>query len=113
MPLRQAVEARMREELCPRCVRFTADRRCSLPSDRECSLFRNLAEVVAIVRDTRGETMAVYERPLRESVCAACHYEDDHGSCTMRNELDCALDTYFPLIVEVIETELERGWACN
>jgi hypothetical protein len=34
--------------------------------------------------------------------------QDAQGRCRMRDHSDCALDDYFPLIVEIIEDELER-----
>lgn len=104
----RAVETRLRASLCPSCVRFTREHKCSLPADRPCSLFKNLDQIVEIVRGTHSRQIDPYVTVLRNQVCAACHYEDDHGACPCRNDLDCALDTYYPLIVDTIEQELAR-----
>jgi len=104
----KSIDERLRATMCPICVRYAADGNCSLPPGRECSLFRNLHKVVAIVRRTHSDRIAAYEPPLRASICAACHHQDDHRCCPKRDDLDCALDTYFPMIVEVIEDELDR-----
>ncbi len=102
------IETRLRETLCPNCVRFTRQHTCSLPLDRPCSVFKNLPDIVAIVHDTHSRRIDPYVTVLRDQVCSACHYEDDHGSCPCREDVDCALDTYYPLIVDTVEQELRR-----
>lgn len=104
----QKVEQSLREKICPSCARFTTQHTCSLPADRPCSLFANLDSVVDIVRDTHSTRIDTYVDVLRHEVCSACHFEDDHGSCPKRDDVDCALNTYYPLIVETIEAELGR-----
>lgn len=100
------MDRRLRERICPSCVRFTSVGTCSLPEDRPCTLFTNLPEVVSLVQGTHSGKIAPYVDELRGKVCAACHFEDEHGSCPCRADVDCALDTYYPLIVETIEAEL-------
>lgn len=102
----QRIDGKLRERICPSCARFTSAGTCSLPVDRPCSLFENLAEVIEIVRGTHSPRIDPYVDVLRDKVCAACHFEDDHGSCPCRKNVDCALDSYFVLIVETIEEEL-------
>ena len=102
----QRIDGKLRERICPSCARFTSDGACSLPVDRPCSLFKNLPEVIEIVRSTHSAKIDPYVDVLRGRVCAACHFEDDHGSCPCRTNVDCALDSYFVLIVETIEEEL-------
>lgn len=103
----QTIEQRLREKICPNCVRRTSDGGCSLPADRPCSLFANLDEIVRIVRETRSRKIDPYVDTLRERVCGACHFQNDHGRCPCREDVDCALDTYYPLIVEEIEKQLK------
>lgn len=102
----QRVAGKLREKICPSCARFTSGRTCSLPKDRPCTLFTNLSGVVEIVRGTHSAKIDPYVDVLRGKVCAACHFEDDHGSCPCRTNVDCALDSYYPLIVETIEEEI-------
>ncbi len=96
----------LREKICPSCVRFTSQGDCSLPEERPCTLFSNLEEIVNTVRGAHSKRIDPYVDLLRDQVCASCHFEDDHGSCPCRDQVDCALDTYYPLVVETIETEL-------
>ncbi|MCA9256693.1 MAG: hypothetical protein KDA33_13685 [Phycisphaerales bacterium] len=100
------IEQRLRARICPNCVRRTSSGGCSLPADRPCSLFANLDEIVSIVRETHSKRIDPYVETLRDRVCGACHFQDDHGRCPCREGVDCALDTYYPLIVEEIEREL-------
>jgi len=102
------LEARLRECVCPSCARFTRQRTCSLPPDRECSLFKNLDKITGIVLRTHSRDIGPYAEALRQEVCAVCHFEDSHRYCPMREGVDCALDSYFPLIVDEIEQELDR-----
>lgn len=103
----EKIEKTLRSKICPNCVRRTRDGGCSLPADRPCSLFSNLEEIVAIVRETHSRRIDPYVESLRDRVCGACHSQDDHGRCPCRDQMDCALDTYYPLVVEEIENYLE------
>ena len=108
-----AIEARLRREICPRCSRYTAQGTCSLPSSRPCAIFRNLPDIAEIVRRTRSARIDPYAEGIRLNVCSACPHEDDHGSCPMRDHVDCALDAYLPIVVDHLESafaqELNRG----
>ena len=105
----ESLENSLKARICPICVRRTRDGGCSLPADRPCSLFSNLPEIVKIVSETRSRRIDPYVDVLRDRVCGACHFQDDHGSCPCRADLDCALDTYYPMIVEEIEKQLHIG----
>ena len=99
------IEAHLREKICPSCVRFTASRMCSLPASRPCAIFKNLPAIVDIVRRVHSNAVDPYVDAVRLNVCAVCHFEDNHGACPMRAGLDCALDTYLPIIINEVETE--------
>ena len=47
--------------------------------------------------------MEIYIRELRLITCAECGYQTVTGNCRLREDVDCALDRYFPLIIEAIE----------
>lgn len=102
----ERIDARLRVAICPNCVRFTRERTCSLPPDRPCALFANLDKIVNVVRTTHSRKIDPYVEALRDAVCGACRFQDMQGRCPCRDGLDCALDTYFPMIVDAIEQEL-------
>ena len=101
------VERRLRDQICPNCARFTRQRTCSLPPNRHCAVFTNLAEIAAIVERTHSESISPYVDEVRDRICRTC-LEDDHGCCPMRNAVDCALDCYLPMVVEEIELEMQQ-----
>ncbi|HUN82688.1 MAG TPA: hypothetical protein VMV81_14380 [Phycisphaerae bacterium] len=102
------IESRLRERLCPVCVRCTMKHTCSLPPDRSCALFEQLPLIVDIVRKTREATIDPYVQAVRGQICSVCRFEDVDGACSMREDIDCALNTYLPIIIDEIEQELDR-----
>lgn len=101
------IEMRLRDRICPNCVRYTRMHTCSLPANRRCAIFSNLPEIAAIVEGTHDRSIGPYLDEVRTRICRTC-LEDDHGCCPMRTAVDCALDCYLPMVVEEIELELER-----
>jgi hypothetical protein len=54
----------------------------------------------------------VYVNSLRRNVCALCDEQKEDGTCRKRDQLECALDRYFPIVIEVVEAtnaELEAS----
>lgn len=100
------VKDRLRDRICPNCARFTRERTCSLPPDRECAIFKYLEEIATIVQRTHDTAIDPYVDNVRDRICKSC-LEDDHGCCPMRNAIDCALDCYLPMIVDEVEFELD------
>lgn len=100
------IRARLRNAICPTCVRYTASHTCSLVPPRTCSVFKNLDTIVGIVARTHSRSVEPYAEAVRDRVCSACPCEDNHGCCPMRDGIDCALDTYLPIVVDEIEAEL-------
>ena len=100
------IEERLRDRICPKCVRYTSDHRCSLPRNQRCPLFAHLAELGAIVEQTHCLSISPYIDKVRCRICSRC-LEDKEGNCALRDGLDCAMDTYLPMIVDEIEFELD------
>lgn len=60
--------------------------------------------MVVTIANTKGETMDAYISALRRHVCILCDHQQANMSCKKRNDLECALDRYYPLVVEIVET---------
>ena len=60
-------------------------------------------QILEVVGSSYSHSMEPYEKLLRNKVCGICIHQSPSGSCSLRNEVECALDRYFPLIVQVIE----------
>jgi len=61
-----------------------------------------MPQIVQAIQEVRSDKVGDYLASLRENVCADCH-EDKEGICNVRHEIECALDRYFPLIIDAIE----------
>lgn len=106
--LTNGIEESLRRRVCSVCVEALPDGTCGRPPDHPCPLFARLDEVVDVVRTTSGDSIEPYARRLRVVVCETCEM-DENGLCSQRDGLECPLDMYFPLVVEVIESELARS----
>lgn len=91
------------ERVCPKCVDGDGKGNCRISNNAECAVKRFHSEIVEVVRSMYSNSMAPYEAALRNKVCGACIHQSSDGRCAVRNEVDCSLDRYFPLIVETIE----------
>jgi hypothetical protein len=60
-------------------------------------------QILEVVHSTYSASITPYVDQLRDKVCTVCTHQTDSGRCALRDEVECALDRYFPLVVEVIE----------
>jgi RNA polymerase subunit RPABC4/transcription elongation factor Spt4 len=73
---------------------------CTLP----CALKANFAAVVSAVSATHSDTYGPYVQALRTVVCTSCDRLLDEGRCPTRDRVECALDRYYPLVIDEIES---------
>jgi hypothetical protein len=103
MDLQQYWEV-IQRKICPRCLDGDGGGACRLPVDEECALKSLLPEIVATVTNVQAASLESYVTTLRQNVCSLCKHQASDSSCRKRHELECALDRYYPLVVEIIET---------
>ncbi len=48
--------------------------------------------------------MEPYVEVLRTNVCSRCDFHSPDGSCEKRDKLECALDRYYPLVIEKVHS---------
>ena len=89
--------------ICAKCVDGDGKGGCRIAHKGECALQKYFPQILEVVASTSSSSMEPYERLLRNKVCGLCIHQSASGSCSLRNEVDCALDRYFPLIVQIIE----------
>ena len=89
--------------VCPRCVDGDGKGGCLLPRGIECRVKEFFPTVLDLVSSVRSTSMEPYEAALRGSVCGTCVSQSSDGRCALRDDVDCALDRYFPLIVQAVE----------
>lgn len=106
MELQQYWEV-LQQKICHRCLDGDSLGHCRLSASEECAVKAFLPQIIATVNGVKSDSIDDYIAALRRDVCSTC---DDAGPglrCQKRADLECALDRYFPLIVEVIESVRE------
>jgi hypothetical protein len=93
--------------ICRKCVDSNGSGTC-LISDRECALKKFLPQIIDLAGSIHSTSIDAYEAQLRQSVCNRCVNQTSDGVCSLRDDIDCALDRYFPLIIQVIEETQQR-----
>ena len=93
----------IREKVCLKCVDGDGSGNCRLDPVVECAIQQYLPLIVQAVGRVASEEMEDYVRALRAITCAQCSHQSVNGYCMLRKDVDCALDRYFPLVVEAIE----------
>jgi hypothetical protein len=94
----------IRQKVCRKCVDGDGKGGCRLPIDDSCGLDTFFPEVVQVVSNVHSDSYQDYVNALRANICATCEHQFANGDCKKRDALECALDRYFPVIIEVIET---------
>lgn len=92
----------LKARICAKCVDGDARGGCRLPHERFCTIQANLPAVVEVVNAVYSPSIEPYVEKLRTTVCKICALAPG-GDCRIREDLECPLDRYFPLVVEVIE----------
>jgi len=94
----------LEQRICPRCIDGDGTGACRLPARESCPLKLFLPEIITAVIHAPSDSITTYISSLRNNVCVRCEHEAADATCRKRNDLECALDRYFPLVVEIIET---------
>ena len=101
--------AQLQTRICRRCVDGDGTGACRLPAGEECPLHHFLPNIITTVRSVKSTTLDGYVSRLRQDICSTCDAQDANLVCHKRNDLECALDRYFPLVVDIIESIKEGG----
>jgi hypothetical protein len=94
----------IRENICRICTHGNGTGECSLPSGETCAIETFLPEIAEIVATVRSKSFEPYIDLLRGSICPQCDHHVGGGQCVKRETLDCALDRYYPMVLEVVES---------
>ena len=94
----------VKDQICLKCVDGDGEGGCRLLSDVDCELREHFPLIVGVVNNVYSSKIEDYIRRLRLEVCAQCKSLEDNGGCHRRNDVDCALDRYYPLVIGAIES---------
>ncbi len=93
----------IRQRVCAKCIDRTPTGLCVTSTYDSCAINKYLPEIIDIVLTTGGDDLDAYVARLREKVCAVCQHQSPDGRCDVRDDVECALDRYFPIVVEAIQ----------
>jgi hypothetical protein len=99
--MNQYLEA-IKEKVCTHCIDADREGNCRISSGKECTVETNYDRIVKSILATKSNRYEDYVAGLRENVCENCSYGNT-ASCDDRNEVECPLDRYYPMIVDAIE----------
>jgi hypothetical protein len=94
----------IRQRVCRKCIDGDAKGGCRLPVDESCALDKFFPEIVETVSSVHSGSYQDYVDALRARICKSCEHQFSNGFCAKRDSLECALDRYFPVIIEVIDS---------
>ena len=94
----------IRQKVCRNCIDGDSKGGCRLPIDESCGLDKFFPDIVRTVSSVRSDSFQDYVDALRANICTNCEHQFADGVCKKRDTLDCALDRYLPVIIDVIES---------
>lgn len=101
----------VRMKVCRACGDGDGKGNCRLPVDETCALESFLPKLVTIVSTNPATAHEVYLELLRNTICVQCNHQLSNGTCKKRQTLECALDRYYPTVIEIVQNvkgEVER-----
>lgn len=93
----------IQERVCVKCIDSDSKGHCRIGSERECALRTHFSKIVETVLSVESDGFEPYIHALRQNVCANCRHQSKAGICNVRKQVDCALDRYFPMVVDLIQ----------
>jgi biotin carboxylase len=109
MPTSEEYWEALQRKICVKCVDGDGSGSCLIAPGSDCAMKTHFPQIIETVNSVFSPSVEPYVEQLRKKVCAVCTGQSSEGSCRLRSETDCALDRYFPLIVQVIEeTQLKK-----
>jgi len=92
----------IKDKVCPTCIDSDQIGNCRISSSRDCTIDSNYERIVKAILATKSDRYEDYVAGLRENVCENCSYGAPEN-CDDRNQVECPLDRYYPMIVDAIE----------
>lgn len=94
----------VRMTVCRKCIDGDNNGNCRLPGNEQCMLQAHFPSILEMLSEVKGHSMEPYVDALRSSVCSQCASRSADGTCQKREKLECALDRYYPLVIEKVHS---------
>jgi len=91
----------IKQNVCSICVDSNEKGGCTLNEKETCAVELYLSQIIEIVNSLETDDKKEYFSKLYDVVCTKCR-EKEEGRCYLREDANCSLDRYFPIIVDVI-----------
>ena len=98
----------IRGSVCRKCIDGDGTGNCRLPRGETCALITFFPEVVSMAGRLDADTFDEYLKAIRTNVCMQCENQSLEGTCAKRDAVECALDRYYPLVINVLEDALSK-----
>ena len=92
----------IRDNVCSICVDSNDRGDCTLTEKELCAVEYYLPNIIEVIHNSDADDIHEYYDELKEKICKHCRGEGDKD-CYLREDSNCALDRYFPLIIETIK----------
>ncbi|MBI3587451.1 MAG: hypothetical protein HY088_10010 [Ignavibacteriales bacterium] len=93
----------VQKRICAKCIDGSGNGNCRLSGYEGCGLTLHFPKVVETILSVNSDKLESYIQALRLNVCSSCKHQSPDGTCLLRDNLDCGLDRYFPMVIEAIE----------
>ncbi|MBN1302333.1 MAG: hypothetical protein JW995_14040 [Melioribacteraceae bacterium] len=99
--LSKYIEA-LRENVCAICVDSSEEGECTLTEKEVCAIEIYFSRILDIIHSDQADDIDLLTDRLRKEICEKCRASVGKDKCYLRDDANCALDRYFPLIVETV-----------
>jgi hypothetical protein len=97
----------IKQNVCSICVDSSEKGGCTLNEKETCAVELYLPQIINVVHSIESDDIKEYSNKLHEVVCTGCR-EQENGNCYLREDANCSLDRYFPVIVDIIH-KVDKG----
>lgn len=96
-------EAAIRRHVCEKCIDFGQDASCHSKDPEGCAVFRYLPELLRVALELRERNIEPYVKAVRRQICSQCKNAKGSDHCELRDNIDCGLNRYLPLVLNAVE----------
>lgn len=94
----------IRLNVCRKCIDGDSSGACRLPSGEQCMLELCFPSVLRTIASVQSWSVDRQIKAMRGRICGTCPEMRKDDSCLKRNTLACALDRYYPLVLEIVHS---------
>ena len=91
----------IRRRVCTPCLDGHGDGTCGL-SGRTCALDVHLPRIIEAILAVESRRMDAFVAAIEAQICTTCASHGPGPECLLRDQGDCALATYLPLVVDAV-----------